>query len=309
MKNEEIIKMNKGNKFDICLMNPPYDKSLHLQFLEKAIQVCDNVVSIQPIRWLEEVVGKDKKSSYYNKYEESISKHIKDLETITAENAKILFDIVANMDLGIYICNNYGGFDYKKLSENSIINKVLIYIKENLCNIELNKKDGYRVKVPFIGIGKSIGKTSKPQPPRLAGLDRYNIKNIVYKDGQYNGKWWYEYYNRNQHSKLTEEITSSIKFDTEEEGYNFIKSVQKTDFGRYVESFLITDVNISNQKILWMGNAKNPRTGEIGYKTEWLDEDFDKFFELTEDEIKMYHKYISDFEKSVIKWKDEHVKK
>ena len=39
-------------KFDICLMNPPYSRNLHLKFLKKAIEVSDNVVSIQPANWI-----------------------------------------------------------------------------------------------------------------------------------------------------------------------------------------------------------------------------------------------------------------
>lgn len=284
-------------------MNPPYDGETHLKFLQKAIQVADNVVSIQPIRWLEEVVGKDKKTSYYNKYEESISKHIKDLETITAENAKKMFDILLPVNCGIYVCDQRGGFDYKSISENTIIEKVNEYIKNNTCNFEFNKKDGYRVRVPFITGGKAVG--SGNRRPTLSGIP---IKDIVYKDGQYNGKWWYNYYMKNQHSKTTEEITSSIKFNSEEEGHNFVRSLQ-TDFGKYIESFLITDVHVSNQKILWMGNAKHPRTGEIGYKTEWLDEDFNEFFKLTKDEIKMYHKYISDFNEQLAIWENNRKQK
>lgn len=295
MNNNEVLKENGGKKFDIVLMNPPFNRSLHLKFLKKVIELSDKIVSIQPIRWLEDPTVKDKKSSDYNKYNESISKHIKDLEILYAEKSKKDFNVNLSMNLGIYVCDDKGGYNYKVLSENSIIKKILDYIKDNKCNIEINKKDGYRVRVPFIGAGKTVGKTSKEQAPRLSCLDNVNIKDIVYKDGKYNGKWWYDYYNRNQYSKITEEITSSIKFDSEEEGHNFVRSF-RTDFGKYVESFLIVDVHINNKKILWMGNAKHPRTGKIGYKSEWKDEDFNKFFKLTDEEINKYHKYIFDFE-------------
>lgn len=306
MKNEDILKENDGKKFDIVLMNPPYDRSLHLKFLEKTIKIADNVISIQPVRWLEEV-NIQEVSSQAKKYENTISKHIKDLEILYAEKSKKDFNVNLSVNLGIYVCDNNGGYNYKALSENSIIKKILDYIKDNKCNIEINKKDGYRVRVPFIGAGKTVGKTSKEQAPRLSGLDNVNIKDIVYKDGKYDSKWWYDYYNRNQYSKITEEITSSIKFDSEEEGHNFVRSF-RTDFGKYVESFLIVDVQINNKKILWMGNAKHPRTGKIGYKSEWKDEDFDKFFKLTEEEINKYHKYISDFENIRKQWFKDHNK-
>ena len=48
-------------KFDICLMNPPYSRSLHLKFLEKTIKIADKVVSIQPTRWLQDTLATYKK--------------------------------------------------------------------------------------------------------------------------------------------------------------------------------------------------------------------------------------------------------
>ena len=113
---------------------------------------------------------------------------------------------------------------------------------------------------------------------------------------------------KNQHSKTTEEITSSIKFNSEKEGHNFVKSFQ-TDFCRYVESCLIVGTNINNSKILWMGNAKHPRTGKIGYKSEWTNEDFEMFFNLTEDEIDLYKTYINDFEIRRKEWLSNKKKK
>ena len=290
-------------KFDICLMNPPYDKSLHLKFLEKAISISDNVVSVQPIRWLEETVGRFNKSSAYKKYEDSISKHISDLEVITAEEAKRIFNILLPANVGIYVCNDNGGYDYSSLGMNSIMNTVVDYIINNLCNIEENKKDGYRVRVPsIVGGGKTGG--SGERPPHLTGL---YLKNIVFKDGKKDGKWWYEYYMRNQYSKTSEEITTSIKFNTEKEAENFIKSFN-TDFASYVENLLITDVNISNTKVLWMGNAKHPKTGKIGYKSEWTDDDFNKFFNLSKDEIQIYKDFMNSYRENRSQWFKDHNK-
>ena len=41
------------------------------------------------------------------------------------------------------------GFDYTKLSYNSIVEKVFDKTKQ-LCDIEYNKKDGWRVRIPNI---------------------------------------------------------------------------------------------------------------------------------------------------------------
>ena len=294
MKNEEILKENNGNKFDIVLMNAPYDKSMHLKFLEKTIKIADKVVSIQPCRWLQETVSKNKKNSQYNKYKQSISEHIKDFEIIDFDTVLKLFN-VQSTELAIYYCNKEGGYDYNKISSNNIVEKVLDYIENNLCDIENNKKDGYRVRISKISGMAKIKKNVV-------------LKDIVFKDGKYNDKWWYNYYQKNGSSKQTEEITASIKFNTEKEGYNFIKSF-KTDFVKYIESHLITDVSVNEHKILWMGNAKHPRTGNIGYIDEWTNEDFYEFFNISKEYQNKIETFIKDYDNRYNNWKKEHDKK
>ena len=241
-------------------------------------------------------------NSAQNKYENSISKHIKDLEIISAEEAKNKFNILLPTNVGIYVCDANGGFDYKSISTNEIVEKVIDYINDNKCNLEINKKDGYRLRVPIISGGKAVG--SGERPPMLTNVP---IKDIVFKDGKKDGKWWYEYYVRNQYSKTTEEITSSIRFNSEEEAHNFYKST-KTDFMRYVENKIITDVNISSNKILWMGNAKHPRTGTKGYKDEWTNEEFYKFFNITNEQQRMIEDFITKHEQSIDDWYIKHNK-
>lgn len=293
----EFLDENMG-KFDIVLMNPPYDRDFHLKFLKKAIEVGEDVVSVQPIRWIKEVAGRDKKTSRYNKYKNSISDHIVELESINPEEMKHIFNITYNAEIGIYVCNKIGGFDYDAAFENLIITKVLNYIKHNYCIIDIEKQDGYRVRMPLIVQGKCRG--SGDRYPALSALTAFS-KEIVFKDGKFNNKWWHEYYAKNHLSKTTDYITHSIKFNSEEEGLNFIRSLE-TDFGRYIESILITDVHVNNKKILWMGNAVNPRTGLKGYESEWTSEDFEKFFNLTEDEIKLYRDHIEAFKIKRAKW-------
>ena len=119
-------------KFDICFMNPPYYRSTHLKFLERVIKISDNVISIQPIRWLEDKVGRYKKNSAYNKYKESIAKYIKDLEIITAEEAEKKFNAAFTFNVGIYLCDKNGGYDIDKLTSNDIVNKVFEKMDDNI---------------------------------------------------------------------------------------------------------------------------------------------------------------------------------
>lgn len=52
MKNEEILKENNGKKFDIVLMNPPYDGGLGERFFKKILQISNISITIQPTTWL-----------------------------------------------------------------------------------------------------------------------------------------------------------------------------------------------------------------------------------------------------------------
>ena len=56
--------MNKGKKFSICLMNPPYAKGLGDKFLEKTLELADKNITIQPIMWL---FGKKQNKRIINK--------------------------------------------------------------------------------------------------------------------------------------------------------------------------------------------------------------------------------------------------
>ena len=167
------------------------------------------------------------------------------------------------------------------------------YIQNNTVKSDYNEYRGWRVYVPKSQALSGGG----DRPPYLRSLP--NLK--YFYDGKKDNKPWYEYYAKNQYSKTTKEITRSIKFNSEEEAKNFCESV-RTNFCIYVEHNLITDMALSDNRILWMGNAKHPRTGKIGYKSEWTNEDFEMFFNLTEDEINLYKTYINDFEISRKEW-------
>lgn len=134
-------------KFDVAIMNPPYDRNLHLKILEKVISIAEKVVNISPIRWLQEPFAKYQKSSDYNKFEESISKKIETLDIIDAKTASTIFDASFTMNLGIYVCGN-GGFVYselinkiiKKLAEKVIANNWLPYSPKKYYNNMIVKK-------------------------------------------------------------------------------------------------------------------------------------------------------------------------
>lgn len=109
-------------------MNPPYSGSTHLKFLEKTIEIAEKVVSIQPIRWLMDPLAETKNTSAYKKFENSISKHIKDLNILNQDQTNLSFGIQFNAKIAIYVCDENGGYDYYSIRDTQhieLVNKVM----------------------------------------------------------------------------------------------------------------------------------------------------------------------------------------
>ena len=64
MRFEEVLKENGGKKFDVVLMNPPYDNGLSEKFLEKVIDISNIICTVQPLAF---VVGKKQTKKIINK--------------------------------------------------------------------------------------------------------------------------------------------------------------------------------------------------------------------------------------------------
>ena len=117
-------------KFDVAIMNPPYDRNLHLKILEAIIPHAEKVINISPVRWLQDPFAPYSIRSDYSKFENSVSKHIKELEVIPAKNASELFQEASfTMNLGIYTCDSEGGWNYRH--DDPLVNKIVTKTMEN----------------------------------------------------------------------------------------------------------------------------------------------------------------------------------
>lgn len=256
-----FLEKNKMPKFDVAIMNPPYDKTLHLKILEFIIPNVKLTINISPIRWLQDPLAKYKSSSNYLKYEHSISKHLKSLETIKSNKCDELFGVRFDCDLGIYTLDENGGFDYVNFNSDKIIDKVRM--KWNNANIENNMKNGWRIKVPTInGVSQIHGVKYKDIKP----LGEIHI----FYNGKKNGKKWHEFWSCNQHSKTTDEITHSVSFNTKDEAQNFA-DVFETKFGKYVQTKMQTDIHLESYNLLWLNDYTKP----------WTDKRLCKYFNIT----------------------------
>jgi len=120
---------------------------------------------------------------------------------------------------------------------------------------------------------------------------RCMVKLLYFFNGMKNGRPWYEFYQKNKYSKKTPYITWSIKFENEEEAKNFTDTYYKSYVFKYYSHFFCLGTNISLKSFIWLGGCVNPRTGLIGYESDWTDEDMCKFFNITDkefEEMKMF---------------------
>ena len=243
-------------RIDVAIMNPPYNRSLHLKILEAVIPIADKVVNISPVRWLQDPLAKYKKNSDYNKFEESISKKIESLDVISAKNANGLFDAIFAMDLGIYTCSNDTSNCIDVDLTDDITKRVVRYMINNRATFDYNKKDGVRIRIPCICGGKSGGSGERDKV-RLCDVRNCLGQPLVFTDGLLDGKQWHEHYRKNQYSKTTDGITCSIKFNSKAEADNFWASVN-TQFYKYIHHKVVLDVHVEECKILFMQDYTQP---------------------------------------------------
>lgn len=257
------------------IMNPPYDKSLHLKILNVmcSIPECKKIINISPYRWLLDPFGKFSKTSNFNKYKKIIDV-TENIDLVTDKESQKIFETAEfGMDLGIYTIGN-GGYNPANLFH-KFLNPIFEYMYNNKAPFEENQKDGIRIRIPTI---KSKGANGSGHRKIIPAKDFKFLGNLfIFIDGIKDGKPWYDWYGKNQHSKTTPYITNSIKFNSIQEAQNFIDSTNLLFF-KFVSKYTLIDVNIDNYRVLWMQDYIQP----------WTNKRFCDYFNITG--------YISDTE-------------
>ena len=267
--------MNNGKKFDICLMNPPYNRGLHLKFLEKVIECTDTVISIQPVGWLEDIGCQLNEKSKYYKYENSISKHIYNLDKIEGNDATRIFGGEGNVSfsekLAIYHCNKNGGYEY------SLLNDVFPYklYKKAELPFEIGEYKDHKNDniVPISNINGCV----KRGYPSLVITTKYGAFN---KGKNENNKTFEQL--KHENPKFTFgniDTTRVIIFDTYNEAQNFYDMCQ-TMFWKVICYKSTSGHQIPIKVLPWPNN----------YKEKWTDEKLIKYFNLSDKDIKEYKK-------------------
>ena len=259
-----IKELSSMPKFDVAIMNPPYDKNLHLKILEAVIPIADKVVNISPVRWLQDPLAKYKKNSDYNKFEESISKKIESLDVIDSNTASELFSTAFNMNLGIYTVGT-GGYNYKNC-ENDIIDRILSIMPDNMSNhLQMSIPNNWSLVMSMM-VGGSGG--------RLATCSSWNSEydKYVYHNNKNNNGQTYEEYRKSKCWGNVKPRAEACHFEfaTEDELRNFYNALQ-SKFFRYVFTASLVDVNVHPEFYPYMQDYTQP----------WTDKRFCEYFGIT----------------------------
>ena len=273
-------------KFDCIIMNPPYQRNLHLKILAEAIKHLKDekskVVNLSPVRWLQDPLAKYKKNSDWHRFQESVSKHIESLDIITSEEGATLFNNRLNVQCGVYRCTRDGNFAHD--CSNKIIDKIYAGFKTSTLDghILYSSPSKFACVVTLI-CGGAAGGTEKCLPNWMMSKDKayytngLNSKGQTYKEYRDSVIWG--------NLKPKSEV-SHIEFDTETMRENFYNS-WSTNILKYMFKMSLVDVNVHPEFLPWMGDSINPRTGKKGYEGEWTDDDFYVFFNITPEEQKV----------------------
>ena len=270
MNNKEILDMNNGKKFDICLMNPPYKGgSLELKFLEQAIKISDNVVSIQPIAWLQDPKNYENEKSKFNKYNNTIVNYINDVEYI--ENASQQFGIGANVDIGIYICNKNGGYDVKSLAWQKINKKDFDLFNDSAKHfpkLEIYDENKNETKA-FVNI-KTFANQGRTTRYNIVAPNTYKV---IYKGKLPNGDIWNS--KKYKSKSLAKDKPFGIYFDTYKEAINFYNSCL-TECYKYIVSVFKHQGGVPLGYLPFMDDYTEP----------WTNERFFKYYKISKDKQK-----------------------
>ena len=221
MKNEEILKENNGKRFSVILINPPYgmagSSTLHLQFVDKLLDICDKQIDIMPFGFV--LIHRKKQDEFKEKF----SKY---LVSVNEEDKKLFGDITIG-SVAIYYFDKNKNKDIIKLSflngERKEIKSLLDIntFENNIENkiYELISSKGTQQGFTFIGLNGGENENNKSIIKKYNIIKEYfdnhntcAILIVSNANGKMNGKY--------MSSKIGQIFTSYNDF------YNFARDIK-----------------------------------------------------------------------------------
>ena len=283
---EELDFKKTDMKFDCIIMNPPYQRNLHLKILAEAIKCLKDdgtCVNLSPCEWLIDTLNEVKKNSAYNAYKTTILDYLENFTLIDAMVGNSLFNIGLMTDLGLYVCKKEcNAIDASKIkwlkSNKQLFDKLVNTSTRQFPDVVKYDEARHRVFVPLKLIANPYRTTA------------FNVCTSTFQwivDGKLpNGNAWqtgiYKSKSMNESKQLY-----GLAFDDEEHAKNFYKSTYTRCF-KYA-NMLVKRFNqhVNVTFLPWLGDAINPRTGLKGYTGEWTDDDLALYFNITPAEQKV----------------------
>ena len=252
-KTWEKLNMN----FDKIIMNPPYDKNLHLKILQEAMKHSDDVVNLSP--------------NFYEDYKKLDGVPVaSDITVIPREEASILFggiQLAFNLSIQHYIkgqedktlLTRFMSEDYKKFSN--------VKFDKSFKDVFIPDYDGKGIFVPLKLMTACWDKNKDHIVDKLGILlDGKTLDGVYYKDVR---------------NKNKDRPCGGIKFDTLEEAKAFVEYTESPFFIRWVKAFH------TNSRYILSEYPFMPT-----YTHPWTDADLYEFFGLTDEEVNIIEKEI-----------------
>lgn len=208
-----IMEMKDDMKFCKIIMNPPYDKNLHLKILREAMKHSDDIVNLSP--------------NFYEDYKKLDGVPVaSDIEVIPRDEASILFggiQLAFNLSIQHYIKGQedktllirFMSEDYKKFSK--------VKFGKSFKDVFTSDYDGKGVFVPLKLMTATWDKNKDHIVDKIGILvDGKTLDGTYYKDAR----------NRNK-----DRPCGGIKFDTLEEAKAFVEYTETSFFIRWVKAF------------------------------------------------------------------------
>lgn len=247
--------------FDKIIINPPYDKNLHLKILREAMKHIEKeggeIVNLSPIRWLQDPLAEYKRGSDWFRFAD-IREKIESLDIIPSVEAQSIFNAAIWGDLGIYyITNNAKGYK-SSFKYKWFIDKVILKIKDNIGNHMTPERGKCDFSKPFIKVSELHGHQGQK--------DFYDFMSPDIKLAK---------------STKSGSCAHTVNFDTDEEADNFFYSLQ-TNFYKFINVCVKQSMNVPWIYAPWLGDYSKP----------WTDADLYEYFGLTAEEIDIIEKEI-----------------
>lgn len=267
-------------KFDMVIANPPYNfgtsqTQLHLKLMNvvlssNILREGGEIVSIQPVNWLLSPIDYKYNARSYKNFA-YLRKRITNIDFISKKEASQMFDMDIINPVGIYTFSmeSEDAFDvydfmrrYGRIDNTGFFEKVVCECYEgkiksfNDVKVSHDKYEKYHCYLSEVyGV-----------PGEKGFFDLVSTNYETVREFPKKGK-----------------KNPVINFNSDEEAENF-RSTLSLPFYKYVNWCYKKNNWQTLNKYPWMGEAINPRTGIVGYKGEWTDDDLFDYFDISLEE-------------------------